>query len=79
MRVRPFWIEAKISGRQTELKGGTSSKDGKHEILISQRNDGEIETPFKVLQYTQEIDGKLCCITRVFYLDELIKEHVTEY
>lgn len=79
MRVRPFWIEAKISGRQTELKGGTSSKVGKHEILISQRNEGEIETPFTVLQYTQEIDGKLCCITKVFYFEELIKEHITEY
>lgn len=79
MRVRPFWIEAKISGRQTELKGGTSSKVGNHEILISQRNEGEIETPFTVLQYTQEIDGKLCCITKVFYFEELIKEHITEY
>ena len=80
MRVRPFWIEAIISGRSTKLAGGTPSKDGKHEIQISQRDNGEVVTPYMILQFTKEDEnGVLKCHTRVFYLGDLISEHITDY
>lgn len=52
MAVRPFYIEAQIDGRKTDLCGGTKSKDGDHTISLHQRSNGEITTPFKIRQYS---------------------------
>lgn len=47
--------------------------------FLSIRDKGEITTPFKIEQYTEEQDGVLKCITDVYYQGDLIKKHVTNY
>ena len=79
MSVRPFYIKAEIEGRKTDLAGGTSRKDGNHTIHIYQRNEGDIEEPFKIRQYSTEIEGVHKLVTDVYYLGELIKSHFTDY
>lgn len=79
MAVRPFYIEANIEGRKTNLAGGTARKDGTHQISIHQRDQGAITTPFKISQYTENHDGVLKLITRVYYQGDLLKEHITNY
>lgn len=80
MSVRPFYIEAKIDGRKTDLSGGTRSKNGEHNISIYQRDQGDITTPFKIEQSSFiDEDGVHKLVTKVFYLGDLLKEHVTDY
>ena len=86
MAVRPFYISTKVSGRQTEIAGGPKSKNGYAETTIYQRANGQITTPFKIIQrsievldpenpdkYVQEL------VTEVYYEGELIKTHATFY
>lgn len=79
MAVRPFYIRAKIDGRKTPLAGGTARKDGDHTIEILQRDKGAITTPFKIHQYSTEIDGVHKLVTNVYFQGELIKTHITDY
>ena len=79
MAVRPFYIDAHIEGRRTNLAGGTARKDGEQTIDIKQRDRGEITTPFKIRQYSAEVDGVHKLVTDVYYLGELIKSHITDY
>ena len=80
MNVRPFWISADIKGRSTQLSGGTYDKHGWHVIYISQRDKGRPTTPYKIRQFTEEDEnGVLKCYTQIYYLDECISEHVTDY
>lgn len=51
MSVRPFYIEADVEGRQTPLAGGPQRRDGSMNIEITQRNEGQIETAFKIRSY----------------------------
>lgn len=62
MSVRPFYIEADVEGRQTPLAGGPRRGDGSMNIEITQRNEGQIETAFKIRSYR---DGDKL-VTRVF-------------
>ena len=79
MAVRPFYINAVIDGRKTDLAGGTKRSDGTHHISIYQRDQGAITTPFTIEQYTEDHDGVRKCITRVYYQGNLLKEHITNY
>lgn len=79
MAVRPFYIEANIEGRKTQLAGGTARKDGQHNIAIHQRANGNITTPFKIEQSSFYEDGVHKLSTRVYYYGELLKEHITDY
>lgn len=79
MAVRPFYIEAEIEGRKTNLAGGTRKKDGDHTIHIYQRNKGDITEPFRIRQYYTEMDGEPKLVTAVYYQGELIKNHITDY
>lgn len=47
--------------------------------FLSIRDKGEITTPFKIEQYTEEQDGVMKCITDVYYQGDLIKKHITDY
>lgn len=49
MAVRNFWMEAKIDGRNTEVKGGPKSKEGGMDIYLYQRDCGTIETAVHIL------------------------------
>ena len=80
MAVRPFFIEASIEGRETKLTGGTRFKDGSQEITIYQRNEGDIETPYRIIQrsfYTPNKEHKLA--TEVYFKGSLIHTYTTNY
>lgn len=81
MSVRPFYIEASIDGRKTDLAGGTKRKDGRHSIAIHQRDEGCITTPFKIEQYSMinTETGTHHLYTDVYYKGDLIKTHITNY
>lgn len=79
MAVYPFYINTDAEGRRSPIAGGTRRKDGSMTTTVYQRDKGEITTPFKISQYTEERDGVLKCITRVYYQGDLIKEHITDY
>lgn len=79
MAVYPFYTKVESSSRRTATGVGARSKDGVLNTHIYQREDGGITNPFTINQYTEERDGVLKCITRVFYQGGLIKEHITNY
>lgn len=79
MAVRPFYIDANIEGRKTNLAGGTRRSDGSHNISIYQRDEGSITTPFKIEQSSYIEDGVHKLVTRVYYKGSLLKEHITNY
>lgn len=79
MSVYPFYISTDAEGRKTPIAGGTRSKNGTMRTSVYQRENGAITTPFKIEQYTEDHDGVLKCITRVYYLGDLLKEHITDY
>lgn len=82
MAVRPFCIEADIEGRETKLTGGTRFKDGYQEITIYQRNEGAIETPYRIIQrsfYTPNPNKEHKLATEVYFKDSLIHTYTTDY
>lgn len=79
MAVRPFYIDANIEGRKTNLAGGTARKDGQHSISIHQRDEGAITTPFRIEQSSFFEDGVHKLKTAVYYQGSLLKEHITNY
>lgn len=79
MAVYPFYISTDVKGRKTPIAGGTRKKDGTMITTVYQRDKGEITTPFKIEQFTKEQDGVLKLVTRVSYLGEMLKEHITNY
>ena len=46
---------------------------------IYQRDEGEITTPFKIVQRTIDEEGVLKLQTEVYYNGSLIKSHTTNY
>lgn len=85
MTVRPFYMVASIEGRETLLSGGTKQKDGEQRIYLSQRDNGEVTTPFEVYQHSiHPIDEKTGkrkhqLETIVYYQGEVLQRHVTVY
>lgn len=79
MAVYPFYIITNAEGRKTPIAGGTRKKDGDMTTTIYQRSNGDITTPFKIRQYSVEIDGVHKLVTDVYYLGEVIKSHITDY
>ena len=79
MSVYPFYINAKAEGRKTPISGGSRRKDGSINTTIYQRANGGITTPFEIKQFTDIRNEKRVCITQVYYFNNLIAEHVTDY
>lgn len=76
MAVRPFYIEADIEGRQTMLSGGPRRNDGYMDTTIYQRNEGGIDTAFKIR--SRAYDGKL--VTEVIdHAGKTIAKYETKY
>ena len=74
--MRPFWLDANIEGRQTNLCGGPRRKDGRMNIDIRQIDNGNSVTAFKI---ECESDGKTC-ETRVYdHHGDLVATHITNY
>lgn len=79
MSVYPFYTKVESSTRKTATGVGARSKNGVLNTHIYQRKCGEITNPVTINQFTEERNGVLKCITRVFYQGELLKEHITDY
>lgn len=74
--MRPFWLDANIEGRKTDICGGPRRKDGRMNIDIRQRDDGNSVTAFKI---ECESDGNTC-ETRVYdHHGDLVATHITNY
>lgn len=41
--VRNFYIKGSIDGRKTDISGGSGRKDGGMQLILTQRNEGNIE------------------------------------
>ena len=74
--MRPFWLNANVEGRNTDLCGGPRRKDGRMNIDIRQRDNGNSVTAFKI---ECESDGNTC-ETRVYdHNGDLVATHITNY
>lgn len=74
--MRPFWLDANVDERQSNLCGGPRRKDGRMNIDIRQRDNGNSITAFKI---ECESDGKTC-ETRVYgHHGDLVATHITNY
>lgn len=60
--IRPFWIDAKIDGRETSLSGGPASRDGGFDMDVLQRSKGSV---FKALSIRGSVVGTEVCTTVV--------------
>lgn len=49
LSVRNFWVDADVDGRLTNLGGGPRARDGGMEVVVYQREDGQIKTAFKII------------------------------
>ena len=79
MAVRPFYINADIKGRKTDLAGGTRNSDGYHDITIYQRDNGSITSPYRIKQFSEYENGVHKLVTTVSFKGEVIHKHVTDY
>ena len=57
MALRNFWLEAKIDGRKTELKGGPRNKTGGMRTKVYVRDQGVSVLACKIV--CEECDGDL--------------------
>lgn len=80
MAVRPFFIEASISGRQTTLAGGPRAKSEGQTIHLYQREKGAIKEPFTIKCYSRRNDDDtLTLYTDIYHEGELLISHSTQY
>ena len=77
--IYPFYIEINSSSRANNVGVGAKSKKAYMETFVHQRDEGEITTPFKIVQRCVEDENDLKLYTEVYYNGELIKTHITNY
>lgn len=63
MRMRNWWIEGRIDGRETKMAGGPTRKDGGFSLSIRQRANGESVEAIKV-EGTVTPEGTLILVAR---------------
>ena len=73
--VYPFYVEVNSSSRANNVGVGAKTKKAYMETFVHQRDEGEITTPFKIVQRC--VDDTL--YTEVYYKGELLKTHITNY
>lgn len=81
MAVYPFYVKVNSSTRREEVGVGCRSKKGNMTINILQRNRGAIETPYKIVQTTNENTetGELLLVTTVYKNGVVIDSYETNY
>lgn len=80
MAVYPFYVDVNSSTRKSRIGVGVRRKDGFMRTVITQRNQGAIETAFTIECDTNIIDGKEKLVTSVYDCNgDLIAEHYTDY
>jgi hypothetical protein len=73
--VRNFYIKGNIDGRKTGISGGSSRKDGGMCLLLTQRDEGSIETCASIECF---VDGEI--LKTVIYDREgnVVLENITK-
>lgn len=61
--VRNFWVELGVSGRMTTVETGPQARDGGIDIIIYQRNKGDIMTAAQITGRAR--DGHLVLTVRM--------------
>ena len=79
MAVYPFYVEVNSSSRASSVGVGAKSKKAYMETFVHQRDEGEITTPFKIVQRIVEDEGEIRLYTEVYYNGKLLKTHITNY
>lgn len=80
MAVRPFYMEANVDGRTSQLSGGPKSKGGGMDVTIYQRDNGDISKVFRIKSSSTMRDGKLILVTSVFdKKGSIVAQEETEY
>ena len=80
MAVRPFYMEANVDGRTSQLSGGPKSKSGGMDVTIYQRDNGDISKVFRIESNSTMRDGKLILVTSVFdKKGNIVAQEETEY
>lgn len=85
MSIYPFYTEINSSTRKTVEGVGCRAKEGTMTTSIHQRECGAITTPYKINQYSEDIDGVLYLTTEILYKNpeteryEVIHQHFTKY
>lgn len=80
MAVRPFYMEANVDGRASQLSGGPKNKSGGMDVTIYQRDNGDISKVFRIESSSTMRDGKLILITSVFdKKGNIVAQEETEY
>ncbi|MBP3886928.1 MAG: hypothetical protein J6F30_04640 [Cellulosilyticum sp.] len=76
-RLRPFYFEADVDGYPKEVAAGPKAKDGRMNIEIYQRDNGEKVKAFSIRSFT-ELDGKLKTIV-CNHEGQTVVSFVTDY
>lgn len=80
MAVRPFYMEANVDGRASQLSGGPKSKGGGMGVTIYQRDNGAVSRIFRIESSSTMRDGKLILVTSVFdKKGSIVAQEETEY
>lgn len=81
MAVRPFYLEARVDGRKTDIGSGPKSKSGEMFVTVYQREEGSIRTAVRIncTNFTSP-EGKLMLRTCIFNNEGTrVAEYETEY
>lgn len=76
MAIRNFYIDAEIEGRKTPLCGGLARKDGGMEIVLTQRENGDIMRAFTISCTVDGNDLETCIkdrYGRVVYIEHTLR------
>lgn len=67
MAVYPFYVVSNAEGRKTLISGGCKKKDGSQITTIYQRDDGLVNTAFRVEQNSYKCDdGRTLLVCSVY-------------
>jgi hypothetical protein len=73
--VRNFWLTADIDGRHTRYASGPESADGGFDLVVKQRDSGEVTEALSILG--RNIGGKLNLIVQDGHGNEVFR-HITD-
>ena len=76
MATRNFYVKGMVDGRQTEITGGPTARDGGMRLYLTQRDDGSISDKDIVIDCFAKDDGTL--VTQVIANSSIVYEQVTK-
>ena len=77
MSLRPFYVEANIDGRQTNIGGGPRAKDGQMNVYLMMRDNGKKKTAYRISCFPTGED--MLCMQVIDSDGNVIHETITDY